>query len=64
MTVCLKVELRFRACLQGPQKQPLDSLRLVLVYLLTTQTLPTDAEFSRLESGLGGQDPDHLAALR
>ena len=49
---------------QRKQRSEMDNLRLVLVYLLTTHSLPSDAEFTSLEAAIGSSDPAHLAALR
>lgn len=42
----------------------MDKLRLALVYLLTTTTLPSDAEFERIEKTIEGDVGDSLSALR
>ena len=42
----------------------MDKLRLALVYLLTTTTLPSDAEFDRIEKTIEGDVGDSLSALR
>ena len=44
--------------------KPTDKLRLALVYLLTTATLPSDAEFDRIEKTIEGDVGDSLSALR
>ena len=44
--------------------KPMDKLRLALVYLLTTTTLPSDAEFDRIEKTIEGDVGDSLSALR
>ena len=41
-----------------------DKLRLALVYLLTTTTLPSDSDFERIERALGNDVGDDLSALR
>ncbi|KAK9829342.1 hypothetical protein WJX72_005270 [[Myrmecia] bisecta] len=48
---------------QGSKGTPTDKLRLVLVYLLTCEVLPTDADFRRIEDALAGAGAD-LAALK
>lgn len=50
--------------LQEAGIQPMDKLRLALVYLLTTTALPSDAEFERLERTIEGDVGDSLSALR
>lgn len=41
-----------------------DKLRLALVYLLTGEPLPSDADFSRMEAALGSEAAEGLPALR
>ncbi len=42
----------------------MDKLRLALVYLLTTTTLPSDADFDRIEKAIEGDVGGSLSALR
>ena len=51
---------------QGAEGSPTDKLRLVLVWLLTTEALPSDADMERLQSSLAtaGADTTAVAYLR
>ena len=51
---------------QGGEGDANDKLRLVLVWLLTTEVLPSDADMERLQSSLAaaGADTTAVAYLR
>lgn len=51
-------------CLQASKGRPQDKLRLSLVYLLTAEPLPSEADFNRIESALGPAAAEGLPALR
>lgn len=47
------LELIGGGCLQGGHGTATDKLRLALVYLLTCESLPSDADFQTVEAALG-----------
>ena len=51
---------------QGAEGSSTDKLRLVLVWLLTTEALPSDSDMERLQSSLAtaGADTTAVAYLR
>lgn len=53
-------------CQQGSEGSAMDKLRLVLVWLLTTEALPSDSDMERLQSSLAsaGADTTAVAYLR
>jgi hypothetical protein len=50
--------------LQGGKIKPFDKLRLALVYLLTADVLPSDADFQRIERAIEADVGEGMAALR
>ena len=55
-----------RECSQGSEGSAMDKLRLVLVWLLTSEALPSEADMERLQSSLAsaGADTTAVAYLR
>ena len=73
LTRCRAFETRYAAmpaltydCQQGSEGSPMDKLRLVLVWLLTSEALPGDSHMERLQSSLAsaGADTTAVAYLR
>ena len=55
-----------RDCSQGSEGSAMDKLRLVLVWLLTSEALPSESDMERLQSSLAsaGADTTAVAYLR